>query len=56
MYVIAVIDYDVENLRSVEKAPMAPGEKPVITSGSYEIFPVDEAIFSGVDSFGDVMG
>ena len=56
MRVIAIIDYDAGNLRSVEKALTALGEKPVITSDSHEILSADKVILPGVGSFGDAMG
>lgn len=54
--VIAIIDYDAGNLRSVEKALTALGEKPVITSDEAVIASADKVILPGVGSFGDAMG
>lgn len=53
---IAIIDYDAGNLRSVEKALEAIGEKPVVTRNSDEILSADKVILPGVGSFGDAMG
>lgn len=53
---IAIIDYDAGNLRSVEKALTALGEQPVITSDGKQILSADKVILPGVGSFGDAMG
>lgn len=53
---IAIIDYDAGNLRSVEKALEAIGEKAVVTRNSDEILSADKVILPGVGSFGDAMG
>lgn len=53
---IAIIDYDAGNLRSVEKALLALGEKPVITRDADTILSADKVILPGVGSFGDAMG
>lgn len=53
---IAIIDYDAGNLRSVEKALAALGERPVITRRPEEILGADKVILPGVGSFGDAMG
>lgn len=52
---IAIIDYDAGNLRSVEKALLALGETPVITREPEEILGADKVILPGVGSFGDAM-
>ena len=52
---IAIIDYDAGNLRSVEKALAALGETPVITRRPEEILAADKVILPGVGSFGDAM-
>ncbi|RGZ00349.1 imidazole glycerol phosphate synthase subunit HisH [Clostridium sp. AM58-1XD] len=52
---IAMIDYDAGNLRSVEKALKALGETPVITRNREEILKADKVILPGVGSFGDAM-
>lgn len=53
---IAIIDYDAGNLRSVEKALTALQEEPVITSDRDRILSADKVILPGVGSFGDAMG
>lgn len=52
---IAIIDYDAGNLRSVEKALTALGGQPVITRNPAEILAADQVILPGVGSFGDAM-
>ena len=52
---IAIIDYDAGNLKSVEKALAAIGEKSVITRDFHEIKKADKVILPGVGSFGDAM-
>lgn len=51
----AIIDYDAGNLRSVEKALEALGEKAVITREPDKILSADRVILPGVGSFGDAM-
>ncbi len=53
---IAIIDYDAGNLKSVEKALRALGEQPVITRDREAILNADKVILPGVGSFGDAMG
>jgi glutamine amidotransferase len=53
---IAIIDYDAGNLRSVEKALDALGEQPVISRDEKTILSADKVILPGVGSFGDAMG
>lgn len=53
---IAIIDYDAGNLRSVEKALLALGEKPVVSRDRETICSADKVILPGVGSFGDAMG
>ena len=53
---IAIIDYDAGNLRSVEKALLSLGETPVITRDRNTILGADKVILPGVGSFGDAMG
>lgn len=53
---IAIIDYDAGNLRSVEKALLALGEKPVVTRDADTILTADKVILPGVGAFGDAMG
>ena len=52
---IAIIDYDAGNLRSVEKALQALGEETVITRDRDEILSADRVILPGVGAFGDAM-
>lgn len=54
-FMVAVIDYDAGNLRSVEKALTALGERPVITRKREQILAADRVILPGVGSFGDAM-
>lgn len=53
---IAVIDYDGGNLRSVEKALAFLGQEAVITRDQDEILSADKIILPGVGAFGDAMG
>lgn len=52
---IAIIDYDAGNIRSVEKAIKYLGEEAVITSDRDVILNADGAILPGVGAFGDAM-
>ena len=52
---IALIDYDAGNMRSVEKALTYLGERPVITRKREEILKAERIILPGVGSFGDAM-
>ena len=52
---IAIIDYDAGNLRSVEKALIALGVRPVITRDAEVILAADKVILPGVGAFGDAM-
>lgn len=52
---IAIIDYDAGNLKSVEKALVSLGEKPVITRDRFELLSADKVILPGVGAFGDAM-
>ena len=51
----AVIDYDAGNLKSVEKALAALGEKPVFTREPSRLLAADRVILPGVGAFGDAM-
>lgn len=53
---IAVIDYDAGNLKSVEKALLSLGEKVVVSRDRKEILSADKVILPGVGAFGDAMG
>jgi glutamine amidotransferase len=52
---IAIIDYDAGNLKSVEKAFNHLGEEAVITRDREQILKADKVILPGVGSFGDAM-
>ena len=52
---IAIIDYDAGNLKSVEKALNYLGEQAVITRDKQQILEADKAILPGVGNFGDAM-
>ena len=52
---IAIIDYDAGNLKSVEKALTALKQECTITRNFREIEQADKVILPGVGSFGDAM-
>ena len=52
---IAIVDYDAGNLKSVEKAFAYIGEKAVISRDREEILAADKVVLPGVGSFGDAM-
>lgn len=52
---IAIIDYDAGNIKSVEKALLHLGETPVITRDGETIRKADKVILPGVGAFGDAM-
>ena len=52
---IAIIDYDAGNLKSVEKALQHLGQECMITGNAEEILKADKVILPGVGSFGDAM-
>ncbi len=52
---IAIIDYDAGNLRSVEKALISLGQEVIITRDEKAILNADKVILPGVGSFGDAM-
>ena len=52
---IAIIDYDAGNLKSVEKALKFIGEDAIISRDKDEILEADKVILPGVGSFGDAM-
>ena len=52
---IAIIDYDAGNLKSVEKALLFLGEEAKITSDAKEILEADKIILPGVGAFGEAM-
>lgn len=51
----AIIDYDAGNLKSVEKAFQALGDKPVITRDAEVLLGADRVVLPGVGAFGDAM-
>ncbi len=53
---IAMIDYDAGNIKSVEKALIFLGCEVVITRDPKTILSADHVILPGVGSFGDAMG
>lgn len=53
---IAIIDYDAGNLKSVEKALRFLGEDAIVSRDRDEILRADKVILPGVGSFGDAMG
>lgn len=53
---IAIIDYDAGNIKSVEKALFHLGQKVEITRNAQKILSADKVILPGVGSFGDAMG
>ena len=52
---IAIIDYDAGNIKSVEKAFMALGQEVVVTRDKDTILQADGVILPGVGAFGDAM-
>ena len=52
---IAIIEYDAGNLRSVEKALLSIGEDAIVTRDRDEILSADKVILPGVGAFGDAM-
>lgn len=52
---IAIIDYDAGNLKSVEKALVSLGEEVMVTRDAKEILGADKVILPGVGAFGDAM-
>ena len=53
---IAIIDYDAGNIKSVEKAFQYMGQEAVITRDADIILNADGVILPGVGAFGDAMG
>ena len=53
---IAIIDSNAGNLKSVEKALHFLGQECVVTRDFYEIEQADKVILPGVGAFGDAMG
>lgn len=52
---IAIIDYDAGNLKSVEKVLKYLGQDVIVSRDSSEILQADKVILPGVGSFGDAM-
>lgn len=52
---VAIIDYDAGNLKSVEKAFAYLGEQALITRSRGEILAADRVVLPGVGAFGDAM-
>lgn len=52
---IAIVDYDAGNIKSVEKALAYLGEKYTTTGVPDEIYKADKVILPGVGAFGDAM-
>ena len=52
---IAILDYDAGNIKSVEKALVYLGEEAKITKDREEILASEKVILPGVGSFGDAM-
>ena len=52
---IAIIDYDAGNIKSVEKALQRLGQEVMITRDPEEILNADKVILPGVGAFGDAM-
>lgn len=53
---IAIIDYDAGNIKSVEKALHSMGEEVCVTRNPHTILQAEKVILPGVGSFGDAMG
>lgn len=53
---IAMIDYDAGNIKSVEKALKTLGQEVIVTRDADEILHADKVILPGVGAFGDAMG
>lgn len=52
---IAIIDYDAGNIKSVEKALQYLGEETCVTRNPEEILEAEKVILPGVGAFGDAM-
>ena len=53
---IAILDYDAGNIKSVEKAMLLLGQDVTVTRKSEPILKADKVILPGVGAFGDAMG
>lgn len=52
---VAIIDYDAGNIKSVEKAVFSLGQNAVVTREADTILAADHVILPGVGAFGDAM-
>lgn len=52
---IAIVDYDAGNIKSVEKALAYLGQEALVTGDGDEILAADKVILPGVGAFGDAM-
>lgn len=52
---IAIIDYDAGNLKSVEKALVKLGQDVIVSRNPQDILKADKVILPGVGAFGDAM-
>ena len=52
---VAIIDYDAGNVKSVEKAVSALGKHAILTGNPDEILSAEHVILPGVGAFGDAM-
>lgn len=52
---IAIIDYDAGNIKSVEKALLSLSQEVIVTRDAETILGADKVILPGVGSFGDAM-
>lgn len=53
---IAIVDYDAGNIKSVEKALQFLGQEPVVTRDKETLLQAKKVIVPGVGAFGDAMG
>ncbi len=53
---IAIVDYDAGNVKSVEKALQHLGQEPVVTRDPELLLSADKVIVPGVGAFEDAMG
>lgn len=53
---IAIVDYDAGNIKSVEKALQFLGQEPVVTRDKETLLQSEKVIVPGVGAFGDAMG
>ncbi len=53
---IAIVDYDAGNIKSVEKALQFLGQEPVVTRDKETLLQAEKVIVPGVGAFGDAIG